>query len=355
MHIETITTRDLDPDLVEKWRVLQSQSEDLASPFFSPEFALAVGRCRNDLHVGLIREGSDIIGLIPFHRRGCGRGVPVGGKLCDYQGIIGIAPPSALMGDLLRGLGLSAFDFNHALSAQPLFAENGYFSSTSPGVDLRAGYDRWKEEVNARTKALKTLARKERKLAREAGPLRFQVHDPSPEAWSGFQRWKRNALKRLGVQFLADGWDKALLEDLRQQQEPSFQGRLSTLYAGDRMVAAHFGITTPRAWHWWFPSYDPDLGNLSAGLVLMRHCIEAAALEGMAELDFGRGSERYKIEFSNQARALSEGSLERVTHPLGALRWLRKTAQRPTRKFLDDRQVDLLRRAGNRALRAGRL
>lgn len=351
MRFDVLPISDLGPDLLARWRQLLSASDAFCSPFFAPEFSQIVGRCRDDLFVGVIEQAGSVTGILPFHRLPGGRGVPVGGPVCDYQGIIGTPPVAARVRAMLRGFGFAAYDFNHGLAEQALLNDNAFAFSVSPRADLRQGYDAWAEAVGQKGKALKTLARKERKVERELGPLRFVVHDDRPRAWDDFLVWKRAAL---GPDFLTAGWDERLVDALRMTRTGACQGRLSTLYAGDRMVAAHFGISSPQAWHWWFPSYAPDTGNLSVGLVLMRRCIEAAAEEGIAELDFGRGTERYKIEFSNAERALCEGSLERLEHPVGALRRLRKVAQRMATATLSERPADVFRRAGNRLLSAGR-
>jgi len=346
---------ELGADLIARWRQLQAGGANLASPFFTPEFSQAVAGCRDDLFLGLIEDGGTVTGLLPYHRRPGGRGVPVGGTVCDYQGVIGTPVPAEAAGAMLRGFRLAAYDFNHGLAEQPLLAENAFAGSVSPRADVRQGYDAWAEDVGRKGNALKTLARKERKLERELGPLRFKKHDEDPNSWKLFLEWKRDALKQMGVNFLTAGWDERLLEALRTTQLDGFEGRFSTLYAGDRMVAAHLGIATPRAWHWWFPAYAPDTGNLSVGLGLLRHCIAAAARDGIGELDFGKGAERYKAEFSNAERRLCEGSLERAGHPLGLARLLRKTVQRQAEKRVSVERAAFLRRVGNRLLAAGRL
>lgn len=356
MRFQAIPIHDLSHDIVKAWQVLQAADAELASPFFAPGFSRAVGQVRNDLHVGLIEDGGTITGILPFHRKPGRCGVPVGGQLNDYQGIIGAAPGSNDVGGMLRGFDLAAYDFNHGLAGQGLFAENAFSFSSSPRADLRQGYDAWAQAVSERSKALKTLARKERKLEREMGALHFQANDSSADAWEKMVEWKDKALREQGAGgFLNAGWINDLIDRLRHAQDPDCAGRFSTLYAGDRLVAVHFGLCTPRAWHWWFPSYDPTLGNYSAGLILMRHCIEAAAQQGMAELDFGRGTQRYKLEFSNAARDLCEGSLERGARPFGAVRRVRKAVQGMANARLPARHSDLLRRAGTKVLRSGLL
>lgn len=355
---EIISVAELGPDLVARWRAIQAGAPALGSPFFCPGFSQAVGRHRPDLRIAVLPDdgaGAGPGGFFQFHRK-AGGGVPVGGGICDYQGVI--AAPEALpdAAALLRACALPAFDFNHALAEQPLFAAQAFWRSASPRADLSAGIEAWRDHVKAQSSAYKTLERKRRKLARELGDLRFVVHDPSPAAWQSFLDWKGRSLGKQGVHgFLAEPWLAGLMQDLRDTRTPDFGGYLSTLYAGERLVAAHFGLRSARAWHWWFPTYDETLGSYSAGLVLMLFCIEEAAAAGLAELDFGRGTQRYKREFSNRSRPLCEGSLERWDRPAGMLRGLRKTGQRAVNQLLPDRAANFARRAGNKVLQAGLL
>lgn len=255
---------------------------------------------------------------------------------------------------MLRACGLASYDFNHALADQPLFSGNAFWSDCSLHADVSHGIEAWKRQINQQTKALKTTERKRHKLERELGPLKFVLHDPSAEAWNTFISWKRLALAKAGMSgFLEENWVNGLFDDLRATQTPEFGGYFSTLYAGERLVAAHFGLCSARVWHWWFPTFDAGLHRYSPGLVLLVHCLEHAAASGLAELDFGRGTERYKREFSNGSRMLCEGSLELWHTPHGAARRLRKSIQRAGNRFLPETKADTLRRASNRILRAG--
>lgn len=355
MRFDVLPASGLDAALCDKWQALQGRADALASPFFSVGFAQSVEQARGDLHVGLIEDDTALVGLLPFHRKRGGQGVPLAGQYCDYQGVIGQAPLARDVPAMLRGFGLSSYDFNHALECQPIFDSNAFWHSGSPRADLRAGYDAWKSEVSAKTNALKTLARKERKISREIGPLRFNPQDDDASSWQSFVAWKDQALRRLGQPgFPGPAWVAGLIDALRDPSVSARAGCFSTLYAGDRLVAAHFGLRSARVWHWWFPSYDADLSAYSPGLLLLRHCIEAAAQDGCHELDFGRGTERYKTEFSNRSRALCEGSLERASLT-GAIWGTRKTLQRAANRILPARGADILRRGATKVLRAGLL
>lgn len=355
MPHEILRPGALTAELAAQWDALLDQDEDFGSPFFAHEFTRAVGRHRDDLYIAVLRDAGAVTGFLPFHRKAGGCAAPVGGQICDYQGVIGtVAQPGPRGEALLRGCGLSAYDFNHALAAQDLLARNAFDVSHSLRADLRSGFDSWQAEVRAQTKQAAKMDRMRRKIVREQGELRFIAHDRSAEAWLTFIGWKDAALRRQGAGgFPGPGWVGAVLHDIRNIDTPRFAGLFSTLYAGDRLVAAHLGMRSDRAWHWWFPSYDPALQHYAPGLLLMLCCIEEAAKTGLAELDFGRGTQRYKREFGNRARVLCEGSLERQATLPGAARALRKSAQLLANRLMPESKSALFRRAGTKLLRAG--
>jgi CelD/BcsL family acetyltransferase involved in cellulose biosynthesis len=353
-RIDVISPQELTADHLQKWQGFQNRFDDFANPFFSPNFTQLIGRHRQDVRVAVAEAENETIGFFPFHRKPGGRGVPIGGHICDYQGCIGpLDDPTAADG-LLRASGLSSYNFNHALASRRLFVENAFWHSSSPFADVSLGFDAWKAEINKKTDALKTVERKKRKLAREIGPLRFVVHDTSPEAWQDFAEWKGTSLGGTGGEsFPGKPWVADVFAEIMTTQTEDFGGYLSTLYAGDRRVAAHFGLRSRKVWHWWFPTYDQDVRAYSPGLILLVFCVEEAARLGLSELDFGRGSERYKKEFGNRSHLLCEGSLERRTTLAGNVSLLRKSAQRLANRNLSKEHADFMRRAANHLLHTG--
>jgi len=74
------------------------------------------------------------------------------------------------------------------------------------------------------------------------------------------------------------------------------------VYAGDRVVATHFGFFHDQRFIWYKPSFDPELANLGPGEVLLKYLIAAAADEGAREFDFTRGGEGFKQRFATVNR-----------------------------------------------------
>lgn len=357
MDFEVIRASDLTSTHIGAWRAAQSACGDNASPFFSPEYAQAVDSARGDVLVAILREGGDATGVFPFHRRNASIGVPVGGPITDYQGVIGPANTRVDPAALLAACQLGAYDFNHLPATHTGFAQGSIVTADSPYLDLSDGYEAYvSARAAAGTKELKNTARKRRKIEREIGPLRFVANDASPEAWAAFVRWKNSSYERLGVRSIIDlEWVSRTLETIRQTDSPEFSGMLSTLYVGDRLAAAHFGICTRKACHWWFPTYDSDLHKYSPGLALLLELAAHCAARGIEHIDLGRGDERYKTAFASGATVLCEGSIEAGAGLPALVRRTRKLLHRGYARMPVDIGFDFQRRAFNRVLGVGRL
>lgn len=350
-----VSPREVDAGLQRAWRALQAADPDLASPFFSPDFCRIVGEVRDDLRVAVFPMAGEPVGFFPFHRQRFGRLAPLGGQISDYHGIIG-SDGGLGPGALLRALRAQAFDFNHAPASQALFCDHAFLETTSPLVDLSDGFEAWRRERRARGSAIRNAERKGRKLAREVGPLRFVANDTDPAVWQQLLAWKRAALGAIGVAFILDRpWTRAVVERVRATDTPRFGGMTSALWAGDRLAAVAFSMRGGTTIHSWFPTYNPELDRYSPGLILLLEILNQASEVGVAEVDLGRGSERYKVEFANGAKALCEGSVERGASPLGLTRKLRNGIVTLAQKSGTPRQAELTRRATNRLLRAGRI
>jgi CelD/BcsL family acetyltransferase involved in cellulose biosynthesis len=66
--------------------------------------------------------------------------------------------------------------------------------------------------------------------------------------------------------------------------------------------AALYGWRLPDRFAFYQAGYDPDWQQRSVGTVLLGHVIARAFAEGLAEFDFLRGTEPYKLVWANGAR-----------------------------------------------------
>ncbi|MDF6020609.1 GNAT family N-acetyltransferase [Streptomyces sp. JH34] len=330
---------DLGTGDIETWRELRAESGAPAHPFMEPEFALAVGRVRPRARVAVIgEEGGGTAGFLPFERGRLGHGRAIGLGVSDVQGAV-LRPGLALEArDLLRACGLSAWEFDNLEERQALFQPAAARSYATYVIDVGHGYESYEKVLRAQSpKFLRTTLAKERKLGRTAGEVRFVLDERDPEALRTLMGWKSAQYRRTGRRDrFAKRWIRDLVEFLFHTRAPGCSGLLSVLYAGDRPVAAHFGLRSRTVLSCWFPAYDPEFAKFSPGLVLHLRMARAAADDGIGMLDMGRGAAEYKDALRTGELTVYEGAT--VRPGAGAvLHWLGREPSRRAHGFVRDR------------------
>src|SRR5207344_2247193 len=101
------------------------------------------------------------------------------------------------------------------------------------------------------------------------------------------------------------------VEELFDTRTASFAGTLAVVYAGDEPVAAHFGIRSGTVLSWWLPSYDVRMSRYSPGITLLLRMAEAAAADGLRQIDLGKGHKDYKERLKSWDLPIAEGWVER--------------------------------------------
>jgi CelD/BcsL family acetyltransferase involved in cellulose biosynthesis len=314
VKVSVVPALALPGDLRARWAALQSADPRLDSPYFRPEFTAAVGAVRASAEVAVLEDGSGLIGFFPYERGRFGLATPIGGHLSDFHGVIGDTDRIEDAVALLRGCRLNAWDFDHQLASQPLFAPFADVQSRSPHVDLTGGFAAYVAASRASgSENVPQLRRKERRLADALGPIRFEADTTDRMVFDQTLSWKSAQYRSTGQRdaFAAPSWARELLARIQQHRDPAFAGIVSALYAGDRLVAGHVGMRAAHVWHYWFPAHDPARAEFSPGSILLLRMIEHAASIGLTRLDLGKGEARYKSRFMNGAVPLIEGRLER--------------------------------------------
>lgn len=143
--------------------------------------------------------------------------------------------------------------------------------------------------------------RKRRRLEKELGPVRFELDDPSPQVFEACVAWKSAQYLATGVRdMFADPRNVALFRRLRER------GVLlvSSLRAGDTLLAAHFGSSHEGRMTWWVPAYDPAWSKFSPGRLLLEELMKASSARGDREFDFLIGDEGYKFTYATHNRVI---------------------------------------------------
>lgn len=304
------------------WTALQSKahlngSPGLANPFLSPEFALAVGRTRRGVRIAVVREDAEPAAFLPFQRTAAGVGRAVGLGVSDCQGMVHRPGFVWDAQELLRTCGLAVWEFDHLVQGQTPFEAGASGTFPSPVMDVDQGYEEYLRRLRGRSpKFTRTTLAKERKLGRDAGELRYVHDERDPAVLRTLMGWKSAQYRRTGrSDRFAHDWITQLVQQLFHTRAEPFAGILSVLYAGERPIAAHFGLRTDRVLACWFPAYDQEFAKYSPGLVLHLRMAEAAAADGIAHLDLGRGRKEYKDSLKTRDLYVSEGWVTR-RHPV---------------------------------------
>ena len=263
----------------------------------------------------MISEDGRPVAFLPFQRSASdqSRAIPVSDFLSDFQGLV--CEPEFTCNPLwlIKECGLVAYDFSKFLASQKSFAPFHYHCDPSPQMNLSQGYDAYaKEKREAGSKLISDCSRKARRLKREVGPLRFVAHSADAELLRRVLAMKRNQYLRTGVRdVLAIDWVRAAIETIHAAQTDNFAGMLSLLYAGDRLVAGHFGMRSRTVWHCWFPVYDMEMANYSPGLILHLKMAAHAPSAGLHTIDLDRGRSEYKTRLMSKAIVVAHGSVDR--------------------------------------------
>jgi len=290
---------------------MQRRDPGQGNPFLSPEFAASIGRFRPGARVAVLSDGGCVTGFFPFEKRRLGVGVPIGAGLTDCQGLVHEPGFEWNALDLLRGCGVSAFYFDHLAQEQRPFGNWVAATAPSPVIDLADGFAAYQAKLNTKSpQFLKDLARRGRKLSRQAGPLRHVADSRDPAALHALMAWKSDQYRRTGrTDRFARPWIVGLINDLFEARGSHFSGRLSVLYAGDDPVAAHFGLRSGHHLAHWFPAYAPEFGKCSPGLIQHVRMIEDSAPTGITLIDMGKGEKRYKETLKTSDLFVCEGAV----------------------------------------------
>ena len=297
---------------LDAWHRLRAANPALDSPYFHPGFAAAVHASGRPVQVAVGRDGrGEICALLPFHReRALLR--PAGWPAADFQGPV-LAPGSSFSPLKLLTGGARGYAFDHLLDGYGDFAPWIESSRPSPFVDTTGGLDGYLGRASKSGKDNMGQARRRlAKAERTYGTVRFQADVVDHAALARVIELKRAQYAATGVRDYFGPPDRLdLMTRLLHTRDPEFGGVLSTLHAGEHLVAAHFGIRSGPVLHWWFPVYDPEFGALAPGWMLLRELVAAAPALGITRLDLGRGDDEYKRRAKTGEVMVCQGEVSR--------------------------------------------
>lgn len=358
VRIVSIRPGELGPADIAAWQSMQRATPSLANPFLSPEFAVAVGHFRPGARVGVMTEGQSVAGFFPFERRRLGAGGPICGWLTPCQGLVHAPGVEWDPRELLRGCGLSAWRFDNLIADQGPFKPYHEAAVPSAVIDLSDGFDAYYAKLRVKaSRFCRELDRRARKLARELGELRVMADSRDTAVLRTLMAWKSDQYRQTShVDRFQQPWLAGLLDDLLATRGGGAgactSGLLSVLYAGDRPVAAQFGLRTGNLFVGWFTGYDTRLHSYSPGLLHLRQLAGELAAAGVSVIDMGAGARNYYKEtlktgdvFVAQGVVTARSVLGAAHRVRGVLTWSARRAFRE-RPSLHRAADQIVRRSG---------
>jgi CelD/BcsL family acetyltransferase involved in cellulose biosynthesis len=311
---------------LDAWQTFHATNPRLDSPYFHPGFAQAVNATGRLVHVSICTSNNGKVeSLLPFHRERT-RMRPVGWPGADFQGPV-LATGASIDPVALLTAGARAFEFDHLVETTDDFEPWILSRRASPFVDVAGGLDGYLGRASRSGKENMGQARRRTaKAERELGPVKFAARAVDERLLDRVVELKRAQYAATGARdYFADPRHRDLLRNLMHKRDSSFGGLLSTLYAGEHLVAAHFGLRAGGVLHWWFPVYDPAFASLAPGWMLLREIVAAAPDLGIERIDLGRGDDEYKRRAKTGEVMVCQGVVTKRTVDL-ALRRLKDSS-----------------------------
>lgn len=308
-QVEIVKSDALSPADVALWRAMLAGNDELASPYFRPEFTQVAGRISPEAAVAIFRRDSEIVGFFPHQRRG-GAIQPLGAPMNDYHGVIaypGQGPSLEEVATLLKAPRLR-------VGAWVGEAAGGEDRETLMVAMSQAGYADWyAERRKTWGKYFKDKERARRSLATELGEVRVEHNLRDPALLDHLLTLKRDQYRRTGRHDIFDcGWTVELLHALLQTRgEDDFGASMAAMWAGGKLTAVEYSLHAGERYHFWFPVYEPSLARCSPGILLSMDTMRMASDEGYRVFDFGFGGEGYKKYFCNQTQTVREAVVMR--------------------------------------------
>jgi CelD/BcsL family acetyltransferase involved in cellulose biosynthesis len=314
---ETLKWRDLTALDRHAWTAFRQAQPSLRSPYFDLGWLDAVDAARGDLKVLRGTRRGAPVAFLPFHPGLLGAALPAGANFGDWHGFVA-APDESIDAAAALAAGPATFAFAAAPATDPGLKAFADETGGSHGIDLSLGFELYaRPPVVAAPKAISNFRRGMRKLEADGLEPRFVLDDHDPATLQTLIAWKSAQYRRSGhADALSWAWSLRLIDALLEGSNDRFGVRLSALWFGGELAAAHLGLRSGGVMHHWLPAYDLRFQKYAPGNLLTHEIAREGAALGVSEIDFGPGDYTWKAEFANRRNPLITG-VARAASPLG--------------------------------------
>lgn len=310
LQTEVIKFSELHELAIQAWK-RWSQQSSFHSPYFHPSFTECVNAVRSDVHVLVGRSLGEIVALFPFQYGRRNLIEPAGGAVNDYQAVLSDAERPVSIVSLLRAADVGRLQFHSWLNPSADLGPHVYGEVEASIADFSQGQASFLNELKSQSSTIARHPQKTRKLMREIGPLRLDLNCQDPSVLDWVIAKKREKYANSGVvDFFGVPWTRNLMKKIFNTQTVEFGGLLSALYAGDHLVAAHFGMRRGSTLHYWYPVYDRSYRVYSPGTQLFLEIVNRAQELEIQKIDFGYGEDPYKTKLTNRRFKVARGCID---------------------------------------------
>jgi CelD/BcsL family acetyltransferase involved in cellulose biosynthesis len=307
VQVNVVRPGELGPSEAALWLRFQQRLSVTLNPFLSLTFARAIGRARPNARVAVIEDDGRIEAFLAYELATRTIARPIGWPMNDLQGFVSSGAPLDAR-SIVRMAGLRGWRFDHAFAEQQPLDRFHYRGTSvrSLEIDLSNGYQAYLE--NRPKSVTRAGSQRRRALQRQFGTVSLEWGTSSTEHLRQLIAWK--SLKYYGTQELFfDPSAQQILEELATTSNEDCGGLLSVLIAGERPVAIHFGLTSPRGICSWFHAYDQELARYSPGIMMLFALAEEATARSITRIDLGYGQDRYKFRLATPSYTVFGGAV----------------------------------------------
>ncbi len=298
LTIDVVPASELTSSMAVNWELIRARNDAFASPFFSSRFSRVVGNSRPNAKIAVLHHAGELAGFLPFEFANRSTIEPIGKAFNDAHGLICNPGQSIDVCEVIQRLGVKSYRF-HALAGHDEQVTPhilGYSPSFLANLEAHPeGYVEFLESTRA---TILKQRRKTKKMVRELGPLRLELDCRDGDALDRLIDLKRAQYQRSFIfDILSVPWAQQMLRTLWAENMESCRGLLSVLYAGDTLVAAHYGMIEHDLLHYWFPVYDEAYHQYSPGTAMFLEIAKLSQSLGIKKIDMGYGEQSYKHKF----------------------------------------------------------
>lgn len=344
LTVDTVTTmaglRSLAPDWLELCRRCDATSAYQSPGWVIPWFDYFGGD--SEVETLVIRRGDELVGVVPLARRSLGgrhgwtRLWSAGSEHGDYG-----EPPLADDRDEVADFvidhlvdrvhrGRTAVDLRRLVDDGPLAAalarrhDVRIVPIQEMNVSAYVRFDLMDDPTTFLDKHAKKnrLAQKKTKLEAEVGDVRFVPSDPAVDEVLAFMRAQMaDRFGDDGPKIFSTPRRSAFTAASTAQLVADGIARLSTIRAGERLLAVEIVHVCGAIHTWDFGAYDVSLARFSLGQMVLHEILRQAVAEQATAVDLRAGDFPYKYAWSNAGR-VSRSYAMLAPGRLGDLTWL---------------------------------